>query len=558
MNLTKIETTFLVLLVAVVASQIAYTQTFTKLHDFAGTSASDGSMPGYGTLVQGLDGDLYGTTIQGGVTCSFEGSPGCGEVFKITTGGSITGLYSFCAIGTCPDGSFPEGGLALNTNGILYGMTDLGGSAGEGTVFKITPTGTLTTLDSFGAGVNDGGFPLTTLIRAANGSFYGITNSGGTNGEGVVIKVTAAGALTVLHSFVTATDGSAQGDTGALIQGTDGNFYAVNATGGSGTDGTVFRVTPTGAIKVLHSFTGTDGNDPTGTLAQGADGNFYGTTRQGGAHSEGTVFKVTPNGVFTNLYNFCAVNGCPDGFDPVGGLIVGTDGNFYGTTLGGGTGNNPHGTVFQITPGGTLTTLHSFNGPDGAEPFAGVVQHTDGTFYGMTDLGGTNDMGTVFSLSVGLGPFAELLTTSGKVGASVVILGGGLTGTSNVSFSGTSASFKVVSDTEITATVPAGAFTGFVTVTTPSAPLTSSKKFLVIPQFISFSPPSGPVGTVVTITGVSLAQTTSVKIGSKPMTFKVNSDTQITATVPAGASSGKITVTTPGGKATSATSFTVN
>ena len=204
-----------------------------------------------------------------------------------------------------------------------------------------------------------------------------------------------------------------------------------------------------------------------------------------------------------------------------------------------------------------MTTLHNFNGPDGAEPFAGVVQHTSGTFYGTTDLGGTGDMGTVFSLSMGLSPFVELLSTSGKVGASVIILGDGLTGSTNVSFGGTSSSFKILSDTEITATVPSGALTGSVTVTAPSGTLTSSRQFLVTPQIKNFNPPSGPVGTVVTITGVSLTHASSVKFGSKSASFTVNSDTQITATVPAGAKTGKITVITPGGKATSATSFTV-
>lgn len=317
-------------------------QTFKTLHSFAGTAGGDGAMPGYGPLVQGFDGNLYGTTIQGGIDCSFDGLAGCGEVFKISTGGSVTPLYTFCSVGGCLDGNFPEGSLALNTNGNLYGMTDLGGSAGIGTVFKITPAGVLTTLDNLSSPVSTGAEPLTTLIRAINGNFYGITNSGGATGEGAIIRVSAAGVFKLVQSFDSTTTGIAQGDLGtALVQGTDGNFYGVAATGGVGGNprGTVFRMTPAGAMKVLHTFTDNpDGSDPSGGLVQGTDKNFYGTTRAGGTHSQGSIFKITPNGVLTILYNFCATSGCPDGFDPVGGLIQATDGNFYGTTLGGGTG----------------------------------------------------------------------------------------------------------------------------------------------------------------------------------------------------------------------------
>ena len=172
-------------------------------------------------------------------------------------------------------------------------------------------------------------------------------------GEGAVIRVSAGGAFKLLQSFDTGTTGSAQGDTGGLVQGTDGNFYGVAATAGAGASarGTVFRMTPTGVMNVLHTFTDNpDGNEPTGALVQGTDGNFYGATQAGGTHSQGSIFKITPKGVLTILYSFCATSGCPDGFDPVGGVIQATDGNFYGTTAGGGTGVNPHGTVFQITP----------------------------------------------------------------------------------------------------------------------------------------------------------------------------------------------------------------
>lgn len=211
-----------------------------------------------------------------------------------------------------------------------------------------------------------------------------------------------------------------------------------------------------------------------------------------------------------------------------------------------------------MTPGGVLTTLHSFKGLDGAEPFAGLVQSTDGNLYGTTNTGGTNSLGTVFSVSLGLSPFVELVSVTGKVGASIIVLGTGLNGATKVTFGAASVAPVVISSTEIKATVPAGATTNFVTLTTPSGMLRSKKAFLVIPQITDFGPGSGPPGTVVTITGVSLKQTTSVKFGSKAAAMvTIVSNTKIQATVPAGAATGKITVTTPGGNATSAGIFTV-
>ena len=230
---------------------------------------------------------------------------------------------------------------------------------------------------------------------------------------------------------------------------------------------------------MLHNFVGSDGNEPTGVLAQGSDGNFYGTTRQGGAFSQGTVFKVTSKGAFKKIYDFCSVNGCPDGFDPVGGLILGTDGNFYGTTIGGGTGSDPHGTVFRITSGGALTTLHNFNGTDGSEPFGWLVQHTDGLLYGTTTYGGTNDLGTVYSLDVGLKPFIRTLPGEAAVGETIKILGTNLTGASAVSFNGIPTAPTTVTGTYLTVKVPIGATTGSVTVTTPSGLLNSDVPFRV-------------------------------------------------------------------------------
>jgi uncharacterized repeat protein (TIGR03803 family) len=236
----------------------------------------------------------------------------------------------------------------------------------------------------------------------------------------------------------------------------------------------------------LHSFAGADGWSPGGGLVQATNGNFYGTTGWGGANNFGTVFEITPGGKLTTLYSFDLT----DGSMPYIAMVQASDGNLYGTTTGGGpsavpgTMNGGDGTVFKITPGGELTTLHNFDGTDGAVVYGGLAQATDGNFYGTTTLGGTGNCGpggcgTVFSLSVGLDPFVKTVPTSGEAGAAVIILGSDLTGASKVTFNGAAAEFTVVSSSEISATVPAGAGTGKVEVATPHGGLSSNVPFLV-------------------------------------------------------------------------------
>ena len=231
-------------------------------------------------------------------------------------------------------------------------------------------------------------------------------------------------------------------------------------------------------LTTLHSFNGTDGEGPVAGLVQAANGNFYGTTVGGGVRGGGTVFEITPTGTLTTLHRF---NGT-DGATPYAWLVQAANGDLYGTTYAGGA-NNGGGTVFKITPGGTLTTLYSFCSQsgctDGGSPYAGLVQDTNGDFYGTTADGGGS--GTVFRLSVGLGPFVKTQPPNGKVGAAVEILGTNLTGATSVSFNGTAAVFTVVSPTLITTTVPAGASSGKVQVVTPSGTLSSNASFLVVP-----------------------------------------------------------------------------
>lgn len=441
-------------------------QTFTKLRAFNGT---DGANP-YVGLTQGRDGSLYGTTIDGGAY-------GAGNIFKIGASGKLTSLYDFCAQTNCPDGQYPDTVLALGMDGNFYGTTQSGGiNGGNGTVFKVTPSGQLTTLYSFNG--SDGSAPYGSMVLAANGDFYGTTNVGGTYGGGNVFKITANGGLTTLYTFCSQSGCSdGQYPVGPLVQGSDGNIYGTTHAGGNSTCtdgcGTVFRMTPGGRLTTLHHFDASQGDYPYGGVVEGPGNSLYGTTGGGGANNTGTVFVIASDG-FSTLHSFDST----DGATPYA-LMLGTDGNFYGTTSSGGT--DFHGTIFEITPQAQLTTLHSFAGSDGALIYAGLTQGTNGLFYGTAYFGGTDDDGTVFSMNTGLRPFVAFVVPAGKTGQPFGILGQGFNGTTSVLLNGTAAEFKVVSDNYIEARVPAGATTGYVTVSTSAGVFTSNVSFQVIP-----------------------------------------------------------------------------
>jgi uncharacterized repeat protein (TIGR03803 family) len=455
-------------------------QTFTTLHSFDGT---DGLEPQ--ALVLATDGNLYGTTFDGGANAS-------GTVFKITASGSLTTLYNFCSLSQCADGRNAVG-VVQGTDGNFYGTTYTGGVGGGGTVFRITPGGTLTTLHSFcsQSGCLGGHDPVLGLIQATNGDFYGTTSLGGDNDCfnglccGTVFRITPAGKLKTV--YILRSQGKCTSlQSPFLMQAASGDFYGTRYPGGAHNRGTLFRMTPSGTLTTLYSFCSLtaclDGSAPYGGLVQATNGDFYGVTKLAGANHQGTVFRMTPSGTLKTLYNFCPQTGCPDG-SSANALVQATDGNFYGTTYAGGAGGE--GTVFRITPGGTLTTLYSFCSQtgcrDGASVETPIVQDTNGTFYGTAAFGGAHNDGTVFSLSVGLGPFVETQPTSGKVGAVVKILGTDLTGASSVSFNGAAAVFEVVSSSEIMATVPADATNGKVNVVTPGRTLSSNVPFRVQP-----------------------------------------------------------------------------
>jgi len=319
----------------------------------------------------------------------------------MTPNGTLTTLYSFQGQS---DGAFPDVGLLQASDGNFYGTTPWGGvgPAYYGTIFKITPAGTLTTMYSFCSqqGCTDGRVPAAALVVGADGNFYGTTSSGGTGcyiwGCGTVFSITPGGTMTTLHSF-NENDGDAP--NGALVQATDGNFYGTTSDGGADYVGVVFSITPSGVLNTLYSFVAPSGSYPMAGLVQSRDGNFYGTTSSGGANGGGTVFRITSTGALTTLHNFAGL----DGYAPYAGLVQAGDGNFYGTTYSGGTGNNCNsgcGTVFKMTPSGTLTTLHSFNGRDGSFPYGGLMQASDGDLYGTTYGGGAYNNGTVFRVGM--------------------------------------------------------------------------------------------------------------------------------------------------------------
>ena len=463
----------------------AQAQTFTSLHTFGGIDGTppDGSYPN--GLVQGTNGYLYGTTLAGGT--GFYGT-----VFKISTSGTETILQDFTSVPY--NGN--QAALTLASNGNFYGSTKLPDSA----VYKVTPSGAITTLYPFCSLLNcaDGNSPDAAMVQASNGDLYGTTQNAGAYGQGTIFKVTLGGALTTLYSFCETQntegyclDGGASPYT-ALVQGTNGDLYGTTQDNGAYGSGTIFRITMAGEFTTLHAFCSVagcpDGASPKAALVQGADGNLYGVTSNGG-NGAGTFFTMTPSGALTTLYTFCLAGGdCVDGAQPVA-LMLATDGNFYG--LAGSGGANGYGTIFQITSSGSLTTEHSFDATDGIvgnNSYDGpmLIQDTNGTFYGVTELGGDNYStcptcnGTVFSLSMGLGPFVETLPTSGRIGSTVKILGNKLTGATSVTFNGAAATFTVVSSTEITTTVPHGATTGVVqVVTSTGTTLTSNLGFTV-------------------------------------------------------------------------------
>jgi uncharacterized repeat protein (TIGR03803 family) len=384
-------------IVLVLATPSAHAQTLTTLYTFTG--GADGGTP-YAGLVLDSEGNLYGSTNVGG-SGLFGCIDGCGTVFKLDTAGQETVLHSFGQ--TVTDGESPHGSLFRDPAGSLYGSTAFGGSYDSGTLFRVGTNGKEAVF-SFSGGTN-GGFPDAGLVPDAAGNVYGTTTSRGSecppHGCGTVFKVNSSGKETVLYSFAGGTDGSEPNST--LVRDSAGNLFGTTIQGGASGFGTVFEVNSAGKETVLYSFAGEpDGSTPYAGLVMDSAGNLYGTTAEGGSYNSGTVFKLDPTGQETVLYNFCSQD-CADGALPYAGLIRDSAGNLYGTTLAGG-GSSFEGTVFKLAPSGQETVLYSFSGySDGGVPYGGLVMDSAGDLYGTTSQGGiyiagSPGYGTVFKI----------------------------------------------------------------------------------------------------------------------------------------------------------------
>jgi uncharacterized repeat protein (TIGR03803 family) len=437
-------------------------QSFKAVASFPGAGAE--AAPQVVTPAQGRNGALYGST---------RGSSGSsGALFQLATIGTLRFPYTFSSA----TGGEPNGGVILATDGNLYGTTTLGGNNGNGVLYRLSPTGAYTVLHDFANG-SDGANPVYAPIEGSDRNIYGITTPNSASSAVLYKYAPSTSTFSTLYTF---GEPAASEYPTSLIQAANGNLYG---TVSGGICGEIFELTTSGALVWSYNFTcpkvgqAAGGSAPVQML-QASDGNFYGATLNGGSSlGYGVIFKLDQMGNVSVIYTF--PNSGQYGAAPVG-LTEGTDGNIYGATIG--AGKYRGGTLFQLTTSGNITLLYSLNSKTGSGPLAPPVQHTDGTFYGTTESGGKANAGVVYSLNMGLGPFVKFVLPTGPVGQTAQILGQGLTGTTVVTFNGVAAtSFKVVSDTFMTAVIPSGATTGPVVVTTPSGALTSNVSFRVIP-----------------------------------------------------------------------------
>ncbi len=513
--------------------------TFQELYQFNCSTA--GCYPYGSPLVQWTDGNLYGMANNGG-------HYNLGTIFQVTPTypSAQTDLWPFDG----PSGELPISGLMLASDGLLYGGTPAGGTNGYGTLFSFDPgTTTLQVWHEFTAA--EGGAE-TPPAQGKDKNLYGATAAG------TVYELTIPG-----HVY-SVLPGVVPGEVpGPLYLASDGDFYGTTWRGGTSNMGTLFRMTPTnGAVKVIHNFTGSpDGDEPYGTVIEGSDGNLYGTTGFGGLYSNGEIYKSPRSGSPKAIYNFPSSGS--DGAEPQAALMLGTDGNFYGSTFSAGTDN--YGTLFDVSSKGTLYTLFNFTFTGGTVPGSGagtLMVHTNGSYYGITTGGGSLDDGTFYSLTpINL---RELLMVVGPVflepGGPVEILGNELTQTVEVSFGSVQAQFQANSDTYLTATVPEDALDGPITVTLETGlQIETQGSVHILPAITNLDPTSGTVGTQVGIVGGGFAETKKVTFGGvKATQFTVVDPSLIQAIVPTGAKSGKVVVKTPNGTAISAQKFTVN
>jgi uncharacterized repeat protein (TIGR03803 family) len=391
----------IVLLALLIGNSGAAASRLTTLHNFCsetqGTRCLDGKTP-VSRLVD-VNGELYGTASAGGLRL-------LGTLFRVSTSGSFTTLHTFCQEKQCPDGARPGNYLARGPLGAVYGVTTSGGVADGGIIFRFSERGGFSAVHKFcsEARCADGEQPVSVLFDG-KGNLIGTAAAGGSHGGGTAFTIDSGGKFHVLYNFCSkagCTDGASPG---ALVRGRDGNFYGTTLAGGKNHAGTVFRMTPTGTVTVLYSFCGAakcpDGEQPNPILVEGRNGDFYGTTAQKGANSSGTIFAISPAGILRTLYSFCAKSDCSDGATSIDGLVLAKDGSFYGAASAGGRFYN--GVVFHLTPAGNYSITYNFCALhgcfDGAAPGTSPIFGGDGFLYGATTAGGDKDnVGTVYRL----------------------------------------------------------------------------------------------------------------------------------------------------------------
>jgi uncharacterized repeat protein (TIGR03803 family) len=529
-------------------AQFTYTDIFDMNCD---TAASNGACDAYniGPLSLWTDGNLYGTAWQ-------LGPPYCGMIFDVSTSGAYTNVLNFTGykgkIRGCAEwaGLTPAGTSAVT----FYGATTSGsfGTGEPGVVFHFDPaTSAYKVLHTFTAGDTE---ELAQPVVGKDGNLYGATS--------------ATGATYRINST---TDGYTQlpnnapgGVHGPLFLAQDGSLYGATFNGGVSSLGTIFSMTTAGVINTVYAFTSADGSYPNSPLTQGADGYLYGTASYGGTGGIGSVFKVSTSGAFTTLHSF---GGTPDGAYPSAGLLAASDGNFYGTTGGGGA--NGFGTIFEITSTGAYIKLFDFTGTTGAvpgsAPYTTLMEHPNGTLYGMTYEGGNNNFnkGGVYSLSHVSLTVTLCCNRFVVLDQPVNILGVNLEQIVSVTFAGVPAQFQQISPDYLMAFVPNNAVDGpvVVTITNPAGgeeQLQSQQTLQILPTITNLDPASGMPGTQVGIVGGGFAGATKVTFGDAKANFTVATPSLIQATVPAHAKTGKIHVYTPNGSVTSSQVFTVN
>jgi uncharacterized repeat protein (TIGR03803 family) len=470
------------------------------------TGQADGNSP-TGALVRASDGSLYGTTNHQG-----SGASG-GTVYRLTQGGAFATLNGF----TQAQGADPIGGLTVGPDGSFYGAAAFGGANDDGTIFKISSDGTFSTLYSFSG--SDGKIPWSTLTVGNDGSLYGTTYQGGTggcgsNGCGTVFKITPGGTLTTLYSFADGADGALP--ESGVVQGADGNFYGVAAGGGANQLGTAFRVSPGGALATLYAFGGAEGSGrPVGNPVFDSSGTLYGTTE--GQNDNGIVFAISPGGAFSVLHAFSG----GDGSEPnPGGLTLASDGRLYGTTLGGGTGG--YGAIYSLGTNGAFTLLHSFQSSDGAYPWSGLLEIGSGVFAGTTSAGGAGSYGTIYQFSTSAGGGSSSSSSSSSSGSSSSSSSssssGGSSSSSSSSSSGSSSSSSSSSSSGSSSSSSSSSSSGGSSSSSSSSSSGSSSSSSSsgssssgATSFITAAPSSLGFGNVAR-TNTSLPQTVTIKV----------------------------------------------